>query len=353
MKISRTLTNLRARAVGRQAYGLLLLALIFSSSFFLFSRPVHASAFEGFHDIANCDVIYGWAWDANQPNTVINVDIYSDNVLIATIPANIFRQDLVDAGKGNGFHGFSFTPPPSLKDGQPHSILVRIANSNINLYLSPRTITCSPTAFEGFHDGADCNTIFGWAWDANQPNTSINVDVYFDNNPFISIQAPANQFRQDLVNAGKGNGVHGFSFPTPASLKDGQPHTIRIKFSGTNTDLFSTPKSITCGANPPPEFEGFHDGANCNTIFGWAWDANQPNTPISVDIYDGGTLIATILANEFRQDLVNAGKGNGVHGFTFPVPNSLKDGQSHLISVGFSGTFQGLYLTPRSITCSP
>jgi hypothetical protein len=42
---------------------------------------------------------------------------------------------------------------------------------------------------------------------------------------------------------------------------------------------------------------------------GWAWDANHPNTSINVDVYDGNTLIATVAANQFRQDLLNAGIG--------------------------------------------
>jgi hypothetical protein len=355
MRTSAILSLSRRRAVRRMGYGLLLLALTLCSSLYFSSRQAQAQAggtLEGFHDIANCSEISGWAWDSAAPNSPISVDIFSDGNLLTTVTANIFRQDLFNAGKGNGFHAFSFPTPLSLKDGQPHSIRVRFANSNINLGNTPRSITCSLNAFEGFHDLANCDVIAGWAWDANQPNTPINVDVYFDNEPFISIQAPANQFRQDLLDAGKGNGVHGFSFPTPARLKDGLPHSVRIKFSGTNIDLSSTPKTVTCGEPPPPEFEGFHDTADCNSITGWAWDANRPNTPISVDIYNGGTLIATVLADQFRQDLFDAGKGNGVHGFTFAVPPSLKDGQNHLISVGFNGTFQGLTNTPRTINCT-
>jgi hypothetical protein len=356
MKISAILAKFRVHAVGRYVYSLLLLAFVLSSSLYFSSRQAQAQAgasLEGFHDIANCGEISGWAWDSAQPNTPINVEIYADNVLLTTIPADQFRQDLLNAGKGTGFHAFSFPTPNSLKDGQPHSILVRFANTNISLGNSPKSITCSTSAFEGFHDGVTCDKIFGWAWDASQPNTPINVDVYFDNEQFISIQAPANQFRQDLLNAGKGNGIHGFSFSTPARIKDGLPHTVTIKFSGTNTNLFNTPRTVTCGPTPPPAYEGFHDSADCNSIVGWAWDANQPNTPISVDIYDGGTIIATVLANEFRQGLLDAGKGNGVHGFTFPVPASLKDGQPHLISVGFAGTKQGLYNTPKTINCTP
>ncbi|HXG91574.1 MAG TPA: hypothetical protein VNN73_04300 [Blastocatellia bacterium] len=352
MKTPSAFARLRARGILRPIYFFLLSVLLLSHLFYIPSSEVHASqaSFDGTHDLADCNMIAGWAWDANQPNTPISVDIFDGNTLIATVLANQFRQDLLDAGKGNGAHGFVFPTPDSLKDGATHSIRVRIAGSSIDLTGTPKTINCSPV-FQGSFDVANCDFIAGWAWDANQPSAHISVDIYVDSNPFSSIQAPANLFRQDLLDAGIGDGTHGFSFSTPAFLKDGQPHTIRAKFAGTTIELPNSPITINCPASPAPSFEGSFDAANCNTIAGWAWDANQPNTPISVDIYDGSMLIATVLADQFRQDLLDAGKGNGNHGFVFPTPSSLNDGQPHSISVGVAGTTFGLAGNPKTITC--
>jgi hypothetical protein len=307
--------------------------------------------YQGYHDVADCQTISGWAWDRNQPNTATSVDIYDGTSLIATVAANQFRQDLLNAGIGNGIHGFSFTVPASLKNGVSHSIRVRFAGTATDLTNSPKTITCggSTPFYQGYHDVADCQTIAGWAWDRNQPNTAISVDVY-DGTTLIATVA-ANQFRQDLLNAGIGNGIHGFSFTVPASLKNGVSHSIRVRFAGTTTDLTNSPKTITCGGSTP-FYQGYHDGADCLTIAGWAWDRNQPNTAINVDIYDGTTLIGTVAANQFRQDLLNAGIGNGIHGFNFTVPSSLKNGASHSIRVRFAGTTTDLTNTPRTITCT-
>jgi hypothetical protein len=98
-------------------------------------------------------------------------------------------------------------------------------------------------------------------------------------------------------------------------------------------------------------YEGYHEGADCSQVWGWAWDQNNPNTPINVDIYDNITLIATVPANLFRQDLFNAGKGNGYHAFVFNLPSYLKDGQSHQMRVRFPGTLNNLTWTPRSVIC--
>jgi hypothetical protein len=70
-----------------------------------------------------------------------------------------------------------------------------------------------------------------------------------------------------------------------------------------------------------------------------------------VDIYNGGTKLTTVTANIFRQDLVNAGKGNGYHGFSYSTPGSLKDGNSHSINVKFGGISTNLSGSPKTITC--
>jgi hypothetical protein len=102
----------------------------------------------------------------------------------------------------------------------------------------------------------------------------------------------------------------------------------------------------------PAIYEGFHDITNCNGIMGWAWDKNQPDQPIQVEIYDGNALLATVTADEFREDLLKAGIGNGKHGFTYPVPPRLKDGKPHSIRMKYASTAIELTNTPREINCS-
>ena len=37
--------------------------------------------FNGYHDVGNCSVVAGWAWDSGQPTTSVSVDIYVDGAL--------------------------------------------------------------------------------------------------------------------------------------------------------------------------------------------------------------------------------------------------------------------------------
>jgi hypothetical protein len=102
---------------------------------------------------------------------------------------------------------------------------------------------------------------------------------------------------------------------------------------------------------PPPLYEGYHDSLDCSYAVGWAWDSNRPNDPINVDVYDGTTFLGSTPANVFRQDLLNAGKGNGSHGFGFSLPSSVRNGSTHSIAVKFGSTPTTLTWSPRSVTC--
>ncbi|HET9226297.1 MAG TPA: DUF4082 domain-containing protein [Thermoanaerobaculia bacterium] len=104
-------------------------------------------------------------------------------------------------------------------------------------------------------------------------------------------------------------------------------------------------------ATPPPVYEGYLEQANCRAISGWAYDQANPNLSINVDIYKDSTKVTTIPANVFRQDLLNAGKGNGVHGFGYTPTSTWKDGAWHQAGVRYPGTATNIVWSPQSIVC--
>jgi len=303
--------------------------------------PTGSPGSGGYFDAIDCNQIAGWAWDATQPNTPITVDLYDGSTKIATALAAAYRGDLKASGMGNGNHGFFYPTPASLKTGTAHTVSVMVGGTST--LLGTRNVTCAAPAFGGYFDAADCTWIAGWAWDANQPNSPINVDIYDGATLIATVLAKT--FRQDLMNAGVGNGNHSFFYPVPPGLKTGSSHTLTIKIGGTATALGT--KTLSC---PAPSFGGYFDYADCNQLAGWAWDANQPNAPINVDLYDGTTLLATVPANSFRQDLKNAGIGNGNHGFTYTSP-SLYSGSQHSFTVRIAGSSVILAGSPKSVTC--
>jgi membrane protein involved in D-alanine export len=91
---------------------------------------------------------------------------------------------------------------------------------------------------------ADCHEISGWVWDKYKPNASVSIELWDGDQCLMTISA--NQFRRDLIDAGYGNGRHGFRFDTPAQLKDGHSHPIRLRVADRGIDLATTKKVIVC-----------------------------------------------------------------------------------------------------------
>jgi SAM-dependent methyltransferase len=93
---------------------------------------------ECFHDGANGGTVWGWAWDKHDPNARVAVDIYDGEALIAlNVEATQYRSDLVPYTKDDGCHGFEYKLPPSVNDGQPHWIRVKISGTGTNAYGTP------------------------------------------------------------------------------------------------------------------------------------------------------------------------------------------------------------------------
>lgn len=107
------------------------------------TTPSGPPAYEGYHDLINCNAILAWAWDKNRPDEPVKLDIYDGNLLIDTVTADSFRQDLVAVGKGNGKHGMYFAVPPKMKDGKKHIIMIKYAGTTIELSNGPKELNCT------------------------------------------------------------------------------------------------------------------------------------------------------------------------------------------------------------------
>lgn len=123
---------------------------------------------------------------------------------------------------------------------------------------SPRATSITPI---GYHDASSCSVSTGWTCDGNDFAKALSVHFYADGpagvGTFIG-STTANGAREiGVANVCGGNSAHGFSFNTPASLKNGSSHriyayAINIGPTGSNPILINSPKSITCGVNPTP-----------------------------------------------------------------------------------------------------
>ena len=204
--------------------------------------------------------------------------------------------------------------------------------------------------YQGAHDTADCGGVSGWVRDQNHPADRVKVTI-FDGDTQVGTTV-ADRLRPDLATAGVGDGTYGFRYILPAALRDGRLHQIRVKVSATQTDLTSTPRRLTCDGQATI-YEGGHDKADCDSVTGWVWDKNHPESSLKLDINDGGSRLATVTADQLRGDLRDVGLGTGKYGFSYSLPATVRDGRTHSVGVRISGTDIDLANTPKSISCPP
>ena len=82
--------------------------------------------------------VQGWAHDAAHPDLPVLLEVELDGQLIGTVVACEERADLVQAGFGRGWCGFTFTSPVRLRPELLHSLRMRRVSDGAELVMAPR-----------------------------------------------------------------------------------------------------------------------------------------------------------------------------------------------------------------------
>ena len=199
----------------------------------------------GYVDSSSCSGISGWAADKNHLGVPITVSLWDNATQISSTTANGSRPDVGSAIGDNGAHGFLLALPSVYANGLSHTLQVHYESSIAKLG-SPVTLRCGTSTapnYVGYVDQLSCSTIGGWAADRNSLNNSIFVNVY-DGSTLLGTLS-ANASRGDVGTYLNDNGLHGFGLATPASLKDGKPHTITARPGSSSTPLAGA-QTLTC-----------------------------------------------------------------------------------------------------------
>ncbi|MEO6839513.1 MAG: Hint domain-containing protein, partial [Bradyrhizobium sp.] len=105
------------------------------------------------------------------------------------------------------------------------------------------------------------------------------------------------------------------------------------------------------GGARPSGLRGFIDAVSSQGITGWAQNVDHSEAPVCLDIYANDRLIGQTLANQYREDLLQAGLGSGRHGFAFTPPKGSN--ASHAIEVRRSFDGAVLQLSHRVENSNP
>lgn len=104
---------------------------------------------------------------------------------------------------------------------------------------------------EGHLDRLRAGVVDGWAWNPAAPNNYVCIEVWNSDGALLAIGV-ANQYREDLFQAGKGNGAHGFSIRLPEQgLKT---KTLTVRVLGEDTELVGSPYFVEIDSKDSENF---------------------------------------------------------------------------------------------------
>jgi hypothetical protein len=191
--------------------------------------------------------------------------------------------------------------------------------------------------------------VSGWALDPAGA-TAGGVEVVVDGKPFVTNYGLS---RPDVAAYFQSPSYEksGFSFSMPAGqlMRGMHRFSIRIidRAGRAYFESAATPiapiQQVTVTSPPvtteiaPGAIEGFLDSVDNNQIAGWAWDKAHPDSIVQVEVYDGNTRLAIVRADLFRQDLLDAHKGAGTHGFIFTNPITSRGAAKHEVRALVAG----------------
>jgi hypothetical protein len=311
------------------------------------------SNYEGFQEVTDCNIVAGWARDAVRPAEPVTVEILDNDVRIGLVRADTYRRDLHAGFKGDGRHAFVFRLPTALRDGRPHRLRTRIAGSNFELVGSGKLIACAPEAapastarqlamrtLEVQRLGEELSTNDATALALEKDLLARQLEVVELRRRIETRNAELQKLRADIE--ARRHEIAQLNRVIDAGNREAQ----RLERDIDCQQLGGIPKAR-------PAYEGVLCRVDAKSMAGWAWDKNQPDALVQVDLFDGDTLLGTVSADKFREDLVHVKKGKGNHGFVYVTPPQLRDGELHTIHAKIAGTTLELRNSPMAFKSDP
>ena len=172
---------------------------------------------EGHFDDLDLRGVSGWAYDSNNPNLRLDVEVLIDGRVAGRVTANNHRSDLLEAGIGDGQHSFVLRLSHDLFDDQEHNVQVREVSSGTQLPGSPRTFRgFTASKFDMSLDGT---ALCGWALVPEHDGRQLRLCAMEGENQLSAALSEPEEGNPHLVR---------FRLPLNEQHFDGRAHSITI-----------------------------------------------------------------------------------------------------------------------------
>ena len=177
--------------------------------------------------------------------------------------------------------------------------------------------------------------LYGWIYYPDLPDAPVSVNVCVDRKPVAA--GVADLYREDLEQAGKGNGLHAFQIELPKDCFDDQLHTIEVQDSASGTFLPVQLDEVRLDSREKWNVRGVITGLRGTDIVGYAYDRRDPKSPIAVGLFVDGQELARGAADQATPSGVSSAGIPSRCGFAIPIANldlnKLVEGRAMVASV--------------------
>jgi cephalosporin hydroxylase len=220
---------------------------------------------EGVVDGLDGTVLRGWACSSDHRQAPLQIEIHAGDACIGRGEASVFRADLGAAGKRDGHCAFAITLDPPPPAGTVLTVTASAGSQPQPLSGSPlvvpEAVTPSPpiqpvdvlplplhlTHLQGSLDQCGPGSIRGWARWTHDSSRPVMLALHEGSHELARFEA--SQWRADLAELQDGDGCCGFEHALPASLGDGQLHTLDLRLADSQTSLSQAPFTVRIAAS--------------------------------------------------------------------------------------------------------
>jgi hypothetical protein len=196
------------------------------------SQKFKGNSFKYSLDQANSNEIVGWVFDSKRISDHLQVQLREGDKVVATVKADEFRQDLLDAGIGSGHCGFHIDIQTLavdhsegyfdlFTDGKKLNqlpIFIK-AKAKVKVKVKVQTPPQQSVTLKNHKARVDSNIpgkINGWAIDNSRKAHKPQIECKLGK--LILGSCVADTFRDDLAKAGIGDGKHAFTINYDVAL---------------------------------------------------------------------------------------------------------------------------------------
>jgi hypothetical protein len=278
-------------------------------------------------ELVNKEGICGWVADLDSSELPI-LELHMNDQKIAETSPSIKREDIANLFKKEIISGFEFRwaeleIPEELITKK---VKIKVIHQRTGLPLAPGEIEfdlsfmkesekIQEPEYIGNLDAVKGFYVYGWAYNKKNLEERVEVVVFVDNKPVA--EAVADLFRQDLLDAGIGDGKHGFLIKLPEDLVSNEERVLSVKFKKMAKDLNHSPQKVKF-----QKYEGEVKGLNHNAVEGYCLDLNNLDKSVHIFLIENKKILASAWTNPSE---------NGK--FILYLPEEVLDGRPHIFEI--------------------